>query len=246
MIVVFTDFGSTGPYTGQMHAVLHREAPGVPIVDLMCDAPSFNPRAAAYLLAALAPEFPSDAVFLCVIDPGVGDEQRRPVVLSADGRRFVGPDNGLFSVVAARAAEASWWQITLTPARLSHSFHGRDLFAPTAAVLARGDPIPGERLPSPLGTAHGSCAALPADLHEIVYIDHFGNAMTGMRASELPPAARLAVAGHELVRARTFSDVAAGAPFWYENSIGLAEIAVNRGSAAERLGLRVGQSVRWG
>ena len=72
MIVLFTDFGPAGPYTGQIKAVLAREAPGIPVIDMLSDAPAFRPKPATYLLAALAEAFPTDAVFLCVVDPGVG------------------------------------------------------------------------------------------------------------------------------------------------------------------------------
>ena len=105
MIIVFTDFGVRGPYLGQMYAVLAREAPGVKVIELMADAPRFDPRAAAYLLAALTPDFPPPCVFLCVVDPGVGAD-RPAIVVEADGRMFVGPGNGLFELVSRRAAAA--------------------------------------------------------------------------------------------------------------------------------------------
>ena len=80
MIVLFTDFGLAGPYVGQLHAVLQREAPGIPVIDLMHDAPSCAPRPAAYLLAALCREFPEGAVFVGVVDPGVGGERRGAIM----------------------------------------------------------------------------------------------------------------------------------------------------------------------
>src|SRR5215813_9228487 len=102
MIVLFTDFGLTGPYTGQVKAVLHHLAPEVPVVDLFADAPSRNPKASAYLLAAYAVWFPAGTVFLAVVDPGVGGE-RPAVAVAADGRWFVGPGNGLLEIVQRRA-----------------------------------------------------------------------------------------------------------------------------------------------
>src|SRR3569833_34679 len=78
MIDLFTDFGNAGPYVGQMKAVLCQQAPGRTLIDLFADAPRQNPRAAAYLLAAYVDEFPKESVFLCVVDPGVGDPARRP------------------------------------------------------------------------------------------------------------------------------------------------------------------------
>jgi S-adenosyl-L-methionine hydrolase (adenosine-forming) len=237
LIALFTDFGLQGPYSGQMKAVLHQMAPGKSIIDLFADAPVGNPKASAYLLAAYAPWFPAGTVFLCVVDPGVGGA-RPPIILEADGRWYVGPGNGLFELIQRRAGETRSWQIDWKPERLSASFHGRDLFAPVAAMLARGEPPPGR--PYQDG---GHRQDWPDDLREIVYVDHFGNAMTGVRAATLPSDARLAAAGQVLERARTFSDLPPGAAFWYENSNGLAEIAVNLGRADHDLGLTIGNPV---
>lgn len=240
MIVLFTDFGLAGPYTGQMKAVLLREAPGVPIVDLFADAPAANPKAGAYLLAAYAAWFPPRTVFLCVVDPGVGSA-RGAVVVEADGRHYVGPDNGLFELVIRRARAARTWEIEWRPQSLSASFHGRDLFAPVAAQLARGEKPPGRELAADAIRKPD----WPDDFAEIVYLDHYGNAMSGVRAATVPKTAQLAVVGRIVSFARTFSEVPQGAAFWYENSNGLAEIAVNSGSAASRLGLEIGTTLRW-
>ena len=252
MIVLFTDFGLQGPYTGQMKAVLHQMAPGISIIDLFADAPAGNPKASAYLLAAYAQWFAAGTTFLCVVDPGVGGA-RPPVMLEADRRWYVGPGNGLLELIERRAATARSWDIDLKPRRLSASFHGRDLFAPVAAMLARGEPPPG----GPRKDDADRRREWPDDLAEIVYVDHFGNAMTGLRAATLAPNAKLAAAGRAvrsmvlgkaaagrvLERARTFGDGPPGAPFWYENSNGLAEIAVNQGRADRDLGLAIGSPV---
>ncbi|MGQ9364762.1 SAM hydrolase/SAM-dependent halogenase family protein [Azospirillum sp. ST 5-10] len=238
MIVLFTDFGLAGPYTGQVKAVLAGLAPGVPVIDLMADAPACDPRRAAYLLAAYAPEFPAGSVFVCVVDPGVGGE-RRPLVVDADGRRYVGPDNGLFELVRRRAGDVRVRRIDWRPARLSASFHGRDLFAPVAARLALGQTVAG----APLAPAAIARPDWPDDLAEIVYVDVYGNAMTGLRAAALPPQAVLEAGGRAVRRGRTFADVGPGEALWYENSSGLAEIAVNRGRADRDLGLAVGSAV---
>ena len=235
MIVLFTDFCRAGPYVGQMRAVLHQEAPGVPVVELFSEAPAFAAKASAYLLAAYAPEFPAGSVFLSVVDPGVGGP-RAALAMLADGRWYVGPDNGLLAIVARRAGTASAWEITWAPERLSASFHGRDLFAPVAARLALGERPPGAPRPVP-------AEAWPDDPAEVIYIDGFGNVMTGLRASVLPDGAVLQAGGRPLRRARTFSDLAPGEAFWYENANGLAEIAVNRGRADRSLGLEVGGAV---
>ena len=238
MIALFTDFGLHGPYTGQMKAALHRLAPGEPVVDLFADAPVGNPKASAYLLAAHAAWFPEQTVFLCVVDPGVGGD--RPVlVLEADGRHYVGPGNGLFEIAQRRAVESRLYEVDWRPERLSASFHGRDVFAPLAAHLARGETPPGRRCDD---GAHRR-AEWPDDLAEIVYVDHYGNAMTGLRAAVLPSRAKLLAGERAVERARTFSDRSPGEAFWYENSNGLAEIAVNLGRAERNLGLSIGTSV---
>jgi S-adenosylmethionine hydrolase len=239
MIVLFTDFGLDGPYTGQMKAVLHLMAPGIPIVDLFADAPTGNPKASAYLLAAYTIWFPAGTIFLCVVDPGVGSA-RPPVVVEADGRWYVGPGNGLFELIQRRARATRNWRIDWKPERLSASFHGRDLFAPVTAMLGRGEPPPGR----PYQDGVHREAEWPDDLCEIVYIDHFGNAMTGVRAAVLSSDTKLAAADRVLERARTFSDLPPGAGFWYENSNGLAEISVNLGRADHELGLAIGTPVQ--
>jgi hypothetical protein len=238
VIALFTDFGLHGPYTGQMKAVLHEMAPGVPVIDLFADAPAGNPKAAAYLLAAYAAWFPVGTVFLCVVDPGVGGV-RPAVFVEADGRWFVGPGNGLFELVQRRARKTQSWDIVWKPQLLSASFHGRDLFAPVAALLARGERPPGRRR----GNTGDRQSDWPEELAEVVYIDHYGNAMTGMRAAALPADATLIAVGRVLERARTFSDRPPGTAFWYENSNGLAEIAVNQGRADRDLGLSIGTAV---
>lgn len=236
MIVLFTDFGLTGPYVGQMKAVLAREAPQHPIIDLFSDAPAFDPELSAYLLAAYVQEFPLDTVFLCVVDPGV-DGARAPVIVRADGRWFVGPDNGLFNVVAMRARHAQWWNINWTPKRLSASFHGRDLFAPVAARLATRQQPAGD-----LRVDKFQCE-WPADLPRIVYIDAYGNCITGIRASQQSAQSRLCAGELRIARANTFSDVSPGTALWYENSSGLIEIAANRARACDLLGLALGDPV---
>jgi hypothetical protein len=239
MIVLFTDFGLAGPYTGQVTAVLHQGAPDARIVPLFADAPSERPKPAAYLLAAYAAWFPPGTVLLCVVDPGVGSA-RRAVVVEAQGRLYVGPDNGLFDIVMRRAPDAKLWEIIWHPGPLSPSFHGRDLFAPVAARLACGVPV--AELAQPAGDESAK-RGWPDDLAEIVYIDHYGNAMTGLRGALLPTHARIVAARRSLGLAPTFSSVPSGEAFWYINSNGLAEIAVNGARADAVLGLEIGSEI---
>jgi len=238
MIVLFTDFGLAGRYTGQVQAVLQRTAPDVPVISLFADAPAGRPKPAAYLLAAYAAWFPAGTVLLCVVDPGVGGA-RPGVIVEAEGRLYVGPDNGLFELVLRRAAQPKCWEITWRPALLSASFQGRDLFAPIAAQLAIGEP-PSAMAREAAPSAHPDW---PDDLAEIVYVDHYGNALTGLRGSCLPDTSLLAAVGRHIARAPTFSAVPQGQAFWYVNSNGLIEIAVNAGRADQMLGLEIGSAV---
>ncbi len=239
MIVLFTDFGPGGLYTGQMKARLAEEAPAVPVIDFVDDAPRQNPRAAAYLLAAYAAAFPAGSVFVAVVDPGVGSD-RPAAILEADGRWYVGPANGLFELLRRRAGDkCSIYEITWRPDELSNSFHGRDLFTPVAAMLAEGKSLPGEPRDADWCLESG----WPDDLWEVIYIDGFGNAIIGVRANVVDPEIDLRVKSLYLQHARTFSDVPQGALFWYENANGLVEIAANQGSAADMLNLKIGTPV---
>ncbi|WP_281300157.1 MULTISPECIES: SAM-dependent chlorinase/fluorinase [unclassified Iodidimonas] len=242
MIVLFTDFGWNGPYVGQMKAVFAEQAPAVPIIDLMHDAPSFAPQPSAYLLASLIQDLPEDAIICAVVDPGVGGP-RIPVLVEADGRKFIGPGNGLFELVWRRAQHhRAIMRLTRTPVRLSASFHGRDLFAPTAAALALGKPVPMAPFETPEDGAARDGSDWPDDLAQVIYIDHYGNAITGMRADKLGKAS-LMLGGRRLPHGRTFADHPPGMAFWYANSSGLAEIAVTKGSAARQLDLEIGTAI---
>ncbi|MBT8445954.1 MAG: SAM-dependent chlorinase/fluorinase [Gammaproteobacteria bacterium] len=238
MIALMTDFGLAGPYVGQIHAVLAVEAPGVPVINLVHDIPAFSITSAAGLIPAYALRLPAESVTVCVVDPTVGTPRFRPVALRADGRWFVGPDNGQFDILLQHVELERYHELEVDEARVSASFHGRDVYAPAAACLARGDACPGRA-----AQRHGAVSELPADLPEVVYIDHFGNAITGLRGSTLTADAKLAANGVMFPAARTFASVPPGEGFWYVNSNGLAELAVNQGSAAERGSLGVGSRV---
>jgi len=237
MIFLFTDFGAEGPYLGQMEAALRQQAPGIDLVNLVSNAPAGEPRWSSYLLAALSKQLPGGSVFLAVVDPGVGGE-RLPVVLKADGQWFVGPDNGLFNTVAVQSAKTEWRIIDWRPTALSASFHGRDLFAPVAARIAVHDFEWASRShPKP------ELDGWPSDIPEIIYFDHYGNAITGMRYATECDGMTLCANGRLLKRAETFCSVAIGEAFWYRNSMGLIEIAVNRGRANRDLGLALGMPI---
>lgn len=238
MLVLFTDFGLQGPYRGLLQHALLTYAPAVPVIDLMHDVPAFDVQAGAYLLACYAAEFPPATVFVAVVDPGVGGA-RAGVIVEADRRLYVGPDNGLFDRVAARGGDVRAWRIIWRTSRLSDTFHGRDVFGPVAAMLAAGTATPDE-LGDPVDP---DLRPWPDELSRIVYVDRYGNALTGIRAAALAADTRIRTGHHLLGRARTYEDVPIGEGFWYANSSGLVEVAVNQGRADLHFGLDVGMPV---
>lgn len=246
MLLLFSDYGWHDPYVGQLKTVLAAQAPGVALIDLLHALPDFNAHAGAHLLAALCSDLPAGAVVLAVVDPGVGGP-REAVVLEVAGRYFVGPDNGLLSLLAGRAQTSRTWRIHWRPEVLSASFHGRDLFAPIAASIAAGQ-FPDDKLTPVAGL---QVQFDTAELARVLYIDHYGNAWTGIRGNPggniggglVEPGSNLEVKGNVLPWRRVFMEAAKGEAFWHVNSSGLIEIAVNRGSAAENLGLKLGDPV---
>src|ERR1700704_93122 len=149
------------------------------MISLFADLPPGQVKPAAYLPGAYAQWFPAGTVLLCVVDPGVGGE-RHALVVEADGRFYVGPDNGLFEIVLRRAARGAVWQITSRP---------RDLFARVAARLVRGE-TPAAMAAQAQATPYPDW---PDDLAEIVYVDRYGNALTGLRGEIVAPSARLSL-----------------------------------------------------
>lgn len=236
-IALVTDFGP-GIYRGQVHGVLSALVPGIPVVDLAHDLTPFRPELGAYLLPALVRDMPRGTLYLCVIDPGVGSE-RNGLAVAAGGDWFVGPDNGFLSRVMARAQCPGIYRIDWQPAVMSASFHGRDWFAGVAARLVSGQRKGLARVARESTVGWDWVDELAA----VVYRDGYGNLMCGLRAGRYAGSGQLIATGRALPRARTFSDVAPGVAFWYENALGLVEIAVNRGRADLVLGLSPGDMI---
>jgi len=235
LICLVSDFGPGSPYVGQARAVLSALAPGIPVVDLMSDAPAWRPDLAAYLLPGLMRDLPGPAVLVCVIDPGVGSV-RGALAIEADGHWLVGPDNGLLAVAARKAHRARALRVDWRPQRLSDSFHGRDLFAPVGAGLAMGRDV--ECTPVGLSELVGS--DWPDQRAAVVYVDGYGNLVTGLEAHSVARHSVFKLGGRRMGYARVFSEAPADEPFWYENAFGLVEIACNQGRASEVLGVTAG------
>ncbi len=237
-IALLTDFGSAGPYTGQLRLLLQGLVPATPVIDLMADPPPFRPDLAAYLLPRLLQGMPEDTLYLCVVDPGVGSD-RKALMMQAGGNWFVGPDNGLLALVARGAADVRCWRVEWRPPRLSESFHGRDLFAPLAARIISGETVAA----SAIAVNEMVGADWAENSPRIIYRDVYGNLCTGLDAARLGRDRLLVAGGRKLPFARTFSDVRSGEAFWYQNAFGLVELAVNCGRADQVLGLEPGDEV---
>jgi S-adenosyl-L-methionine hydrolase (adenosine-forming) len=241
LFTLTTDFGSASSYPAQVKAVLLTAIPDARIVDVTHDVPAFDVLAAALLLEGAVPWFPRDAIHVAVVDPGVGTARRALLVVDAEGRRLVGPDNGVFTpfLVSGARARVLSEQGVLPPPR-SATFHGRDLFAPAAAHLARGgspedlgpeaaDPV---RLEWPGADREGDALR-----GVTLAADPFGNLVTSIRATDLAegPVVQVEVAGRAARFVRTFGEGRPGELVALVGSGGRLEIAVREGSALRLL-----------
>lgn len=238
MIALFSDFSNTDPYVGLMKMAIYKHAPNCKVIDICHNLPVFNPNASGRLLQALVRGLPKEAIVLAVVDPGVGTD-RHALWLEIDGRHFVGPDNGLFARIVNAAENVNAHIIGYDQSKVSASFHGRDVFAPFAANLEVGKQSNSERID--FEKLKGR--SWHTDLAEIIYIDHYGNAMTGIGATSIPNDAVIKVKNTDLFFARTFADRKGEAMFWYENSLGLIELSMYGQSIRKNLNLEVGEPV---
>lgn len=258
LVALLTDFGTRDGYVGVMKGVMLGIAPETRLVDLTHEIPPQDVRAGAWVLHTSWRAFPEGTVFLCVVDPGVGTA-RLPIALRAGGQFFVGPDNGLFSYVLAEAAAERAVVLDKPlyhlPRPASVTFHGRDIFAPCAAHLARGilmdvvgTPIAAVdtlvRLPLSRPTWHGATL-----IGHVVHIDAFGNLITDFDPARTDailaaPAVSLCIREQRITtRAVTFGDGPEGQPFILRDSSGHLALAVRNGSAAARVGAAVGDEI---
>lgn len=235
MIALFTDYTHQGPYMGQVIARLACDAPSVRAFTLMADAPMFDPLAAGILLDHCLRDMPLKTVVLAVVDPGVGTD-RLPVMIRSGPFWLVGPNNGLFEPTFRRLGVTEARQITFEPLTSAETFHGRDLFAPVAARLACGA-IPASE---PIREAQVRWPDLAVPYPGVIYIDGFGNIITGIDAALADRSHPVTLADHTIPWASTFADVTPGLPLVYSNSLGLVEFAVNQGRADRLLGLTTG------
>jgi S-adenosyl-L-methionine hydrolase (adenosine-forming) len=235
IITLLSDFGTADGYVAEVKGTLMSRAPEAIIVDVAHDVPAHDIEAGRLALARYWRKFPSGTVHFVVVDPGVGSA-RRPLAVESDGRFLVGPDNGLLSpallLAGAKAVELP------VPSGAAPTFHGRDVFAPAAALLAAGSHL--DALGSPVAdpeirrTREARRVADGAIEGVVITVDRFGNAVTNLLAAH---GGVVEVGTLRLPVLRTYADVAPGTPLALVGSSGLIEIAVRDGNAAALLGL---------
>jgi hypothetical protein len=249
-ISFLSDYGHRDEWVGVCRGVMERIAPGVNVLDLAHDLPPTDVRHAAFVLENALPFLPSGVV-LAVVDPGVGTDRRGIGLRTRSGALLVGPDNGLLwpAAEAAGGIRAAV-DISASPfalERVSATFHGRDLFAPVAARLARGAALEEAGRPLDPGTPRRLEVAPPvADAHsvrtEVRLIDRFGNVQLHARRADLEqaglhPGDGVIVSGLQGIYGRTFADAGEGELVVYEDSAGWIALALNGASAADTLGV---------
>jgi S-adenosylmethionine hydrolase len=245
-----TDYGLADGFVAACHGVIARLAPDVRVIDVTHLVPPGDIKRAATVLAQTAPSLPR-CVHLAVVDPGVGTERRPIAIETAGGSLLVGPDNGLL-IPASETLGGIIRTIHLTNRKwyapeVSHTFHGRDIFAPVAARLALGAPLAdaGQEIPDVVRPMPPHIDQTPHRLvAEVLTVDHFGNVQLAARAETLTGAgALLSVNGRRARKAATFGDVEPGGLVVITDSAGQLAIAVNGGDAAEQLALHPGDRV---
>ena len=255
LIVLMTDFGLSDTYVGQMKGVILSLAPSAQIIDLTHAITAQNVAQGAFLLGKSAPFFPEKAIFVAVVDPGVGTS-RKAIAVETARHIFLAPDNGLLTAIfqtgeVTRSVTITNERFTL-PAR-SSTFHGRDVFSPAAAHLASGVALkelgseidPSDCLRIPMTGCHTSDNGASWE-GKIICTDHFGNLITSLDAKVLDRSKNWLVSAgnHQLPMCSTYGDAADLQPLAYTGSSGMIEIAIRNGNAAQVLGLRTGDPVR--
>jgi len=244
LITLTTDFGTADHFVAAMKGVILSLAPRACIVDITHDITPYDVTQAGFVTAQAWHWFPKGTVHVVVVDPGVGSE-RRPILVETGGHFFIGPDNGVFSMICSAAKHKV--RVISNPkmmlAEVSRTFHGRDIFAPAAAHLARKTP------PARFGKLIGDYVlSQPSPRGTILKVDRFGNLITNFHIDQFPGVKtrpfELRI-GRETIRrlALTYSETEIGEVFAIVGSSGYLEIAANQENAAKKLGCGNGTPV---
>ena len=253
IITLTTDFGVSDHFVGTMKGVILAIAPKASIVDITHDIAPFEILEGAFTIAQAAPYFPQGTVHVVVVDPGVGTA-RRPILAEASGQYFIGPDNGVFSMVydcgSHRVRSISNSKLFLP--EVSRTFHGRDVFASAAAHLAGGlAPARFGKLIADyvqLGLLKPLQTARTAWSGTVLKVDHFGNLITNFRVERFPElrngSFEVSVGLRRIIGvSETFGDCIPGEPNVIVGSSGYLEVVVREGSAAKTMGCGAGAPV---
>ena len=262
VITFLSDYGLADDFVGICHGVIATACPQARIIDLTHGIARHDVRAGAIVLAEAIPYLPV-GVHLAVVDPDVGAQRRAVAFRTGDGRRFVGPDNGLLTVAAEAAGGivevVDIAQSTFRLKPVSATFHGRDIFAPVAAALAGGATL--SRAGTPIDAADLVVLSLPtaqirdgAVVAHVRYVDRFGNlqlnvghedvAQSGLRLGRAATIEPGDGSAHPVHYVRTFADAVPDELLLYEDAQRRLAVAVNHGDAAKRLGLGVDDELR--
>lgn len=255
IITLTTDFGLKDPYVAEMKAVILGICPNAQIVDVTHEIEKFNVRMGSYVLACAAPYFPERTIHVAVVDPSVGTK-RRPILIETGKNFFVGPDNGLLSLAARAQGIRHIYEISnrrLMLSKVSGTFHGRDVFAPVAAHLARGvspaefgREIRGIVTPKFAETVRNGNTVVG----EVIHVDDFGNIITNLQEGELEPlnageiiAVKVNSRRITLKLCKAYAEVKKQEPLAIIGSHGFLEISINQGNAAKKFGVKVKDKV---
>jgi len=254
-IVLLTDYGNAEGYAGVLKGVIHRISPETPVLDLTHEIAPFDIIQGGFVLYQAYRYFPRGTIFVAVVDPGVGSE-RKPLLVQTENYYFIGPDNGLFTLVLHQEKVERIVHLTNPKYHLkspSSTFHGRDIFAPAAAHLANSTVL--ENFGEELGTYQRLSEFSPRVgdkeiLGTVISVDRFGNAVTNLTrallAERFPDLSFSVKVGKRSVKEMKthYAEGAPKKPILLFGNSNLLEISVNQGSAAEILGVKKGDEVK--
>lgn len=253
LVALFTDFGPSDPYVAQLKGSIKTIAPSAELLDLSHSNAAFDISTASYLLSKSTRTLPPGSIIIAVVDPGVGSGRAGLAVRTQAGRIYLAPDNGILTEVLAREGLADARTLPIATESISSTFHARDLFGPAAARLVNSESFDslGAKAEKILRLPRNTATVMPNQAKgQVLYIDHYGNILTNIPGSEL---AKLKVGllltvtikgkSLSLPFLRTYAEAPADRPFALINSDGEFEIAINQGSAARELGIKVGDPV---
>jgi len=257
IITLLSDFGVKDPYVAEMKAVILSICPNVTIVDISHEVREFDVRMGAFILAQAAPFFPEGTIHVAVVDPGVGTK-RRPIIVQTESSLYVGPDNGLLLLSARKTKISHIYQITNREYMLqnvSRTFHGRDVFSPAAAHLAKGvSPWEfGPEISDPLTPSFTEAVVRKGEVQgEVIHVNGFGNLVTNITSKDLEDIGvaegknlllRLGSKDLTLRLCTAYGEVPPNTPLCIIGSSAFLEVAVNQGDASQALGTMSGEKV---